>query len=70
MAVVLTRPTPACRDTPFRSTAAARSATRRIMSVMFADGCESVSTRCLTELTDVFNILFGTIAPFEPPGLR
>ncbi len=55
--IVLTRPTPTCRDTSFRGTAAARSATRRIMSVTFADGCETVSTQCPTKLALFFNIL-------------
>jgi hypothetical protein len=39
-AVDLTRPTPERQDVPLHGAAAARSATRRIMSVMFADGRE------------------------------
>ena len=56
MALRLTRPTPACRDTPLRGSAAARSATRRIMRfttcrimhVKSVNGRETVSAQCLT----------------------
>ena len=46
MSAILTRPTPARQDAPFPGAAAARSATRRIMSVTFADGREMVSAQC------------------------
>ncbi len=54
MAVGFTRPfTRACSP----GAAAARSAARRIMSVMFADAGEPVSTQCLKKLADFLNIL-------------
>jgi hypothetical protein len=43
----LTRPTPTRQDASFRGQGRTRSATRRIMSVTFADGRESVSAPCL-----------------------
>ena len=60
MALRLTRPTPACRDTPLRGSAAARSATRRIvrfttcriMHVKFVNGRETVSAQCLETFAD------------------
>jgi hypothetical protein len=47
MAVVLTRPPQRAETRLSPGKAAARSATRRIMSVMSADGRESVSAPCL-----------------------
>ena len=42
--VILTRPTPACRDTLFRGTAAARFATKGIAIVRLADAAEMRET--------------------------
>ena len=58
MALRLTRPTPACRDTPLHGSAAARSTARRIMRfttcrimhVKFVNGRETVSAQCLETL--------------------
>jgi hypothetical protein len=50
-------PTPARQDAPFLRQGPARSATRRIMSVTFADGREPVSAQCLE----------GEAYPFSPP---
>ncbi len=56
MALRLTRPTPACRDTPLRGSAAARSATRRIMQVKFVNGRETVSAQCLETFADAAEV--------------
>ena len=54
--VGLTRPTPACRDTPLRGTAAARFATRRLTSVMSAHGRETVSAQWRVRLVNAAEI--------------
>jgi len=48
--VVLTLPTPACRDTPFRGKAAARFTTRWIKHVTFVNAAEIVRRQCLTRM--------------------